>query len=197
MNAKIDVTGVCLTTPRLRIREWHKEDLQDFYEYASMEEIGHMAGWNHHTCIEDSQKILDLFIREKKTFAVVWKQTGKVIGSIGLEPIHVNIDDHYELKKGREIGYALHRGAWGKGIMPEAVREVIRYCFEELDYDFLYCGHFLFNHQSQRVIEKLGFHYLKDVDFSTQNGQKQQSKLYIMTKEQYKEELIVCTQNKK
>lgn len=41
--------------------------------------------------------------------------------------------------------------------MPEAVNGVIDYLFNELNLDFLFCSHFDFNKQSQRVQEKCGF----------------------------------------
>ena len=44
--------------------------------------------------------------------------------------------------------------------MPEAVKEVIRYLFEDMDLDAIFCGYFLWNKQSQRLQEKCGFkHY--------------------------------------
>jgi len=54
--------------------------------------------------------------------------------------------------------------------MPEAVKEVIRYCFEELDLDFLACGHFVSNNQSRRVQEKCGFVHAKQVKHDCKDG---------------------------
>jgi ribosomal-protein-alanine N-acetyltransferase len=44
---------------------------------------------------------------------------------------------------GREIGYVLNKDYWGKGLMPEAVEAVIDYCFREINFDWLTCGHFV------------------------------------------------------
>lgn len=44
MIAPIDITNVCLETPRLLLRSWKETDLQDFYEYASVDGVGQMAG---------------------------------------------------------------------------------------------------------------------------------------------------------
>ncbi len=41
--------------------------------------------------------------------------------------------------------------------MPEAVKCVINYLFDDCNLDFIICGHYLFNKQSQRVQEKCGF----------------------------------------
>ena len=40
MNADIDITGVVLTTERLILRPWRMDDLNDFFEYASVEGVG-------------------------------------------------------------------------------------------------------------------------------------------------------------
>ena len=48
MNTYIDITGVVLTTKRLILREWKEDDLDDFYEYASVPGVGEMAGWHFH-----------------------------------------------------------------------------------------------------------------------------------------------------
>ena len=48
MNVPIDISGVELTTARLTLRPWKQEDLQDFFEYASVEGVGQMAGWLPH-----------------------------------------------------------------------------------------------------------------------------------------------------
>ena len=69
--------------------------------------------------------------------------------------------------KGCEIGYVLSRDFWGRGLMPEAVKRVIDWLFEEQKVDFILCGHFVRNDRSRRVIEKCGFQYVKTVDFET------------------------------
>ncbi len=66
MNAEIDISKTELKTRRLTLRPWRESDLDDFYEYASVDGVGEMAGWCHHTSKEESKEILDMFIREKK-----------------------------------------------------------------------------------------------------------------------------------
>ena len=158
MNANVDVTNVVLTTNRLILRSFNEDDLEDLFEYASVEGVGERAGWKHHENIAESTQILEMFIKEKKTFAVVLKENNKVIGSIGIEKYgrEESLSEFFDYK-GREIGFVLSKDYWGQGLMPEALKRVIEYCFNEMDYDFLLCGHFDFNTQSARVQEKLGF----------------------------------------
>lgn len=183
MNAPVDVTDIRIETQRLILRAWRESDLQDFYEYASVDGVGQMAGWLPHESIDKSRQILRSFIDEKKTFALELKENCKVIGSIGLEPREENLDPPEELQ-GREIGYVLSKDYWGRGLMPEAVRGVIDYCFKELDFDWLACGHFVWNDQSRRVIEKCGFRYIKDVIHQTRYGTQEPTKLYLLENSQ-------------
>ena len=85
MNAPIDVTNIRIETTRLILRPWQESDLADFYEYARVEGVGEMAGWCHHKSMAESRTILEMFIRGKKTLALELKESGKVIGSLGLE----------------------------------------------------------------------------------------------------------------
>ena len=179
MIAPIDVTDIRIETERLILRPWRESDLEDFYEYAKVDGVGQMAGWLPHEDIEKSRLILSMFIDEKKTFALELKESGKVIGSIGLETRDADLGIPENLQ-GREIGYVLNKDYWGRGLMPEAVKAVIDYCFTQLHFDWLTCGHFLRNNQSRRVVEKCGFRYVKDVIHMTRFNTEEPTKLYVL-----------------
>lgn len=156
MDIPFDVTKVTLETPRLLLRAFREEDAADFFAYASVPGVGEMAGWNHHESMEDTHRVLGMFLEEKNVFALVHKEDGRVIGSLGLH-VSRTAGTPFEPLRSKEIGYVLSKAYWGKGLMPEAVGEVIRYCFEELGAEVLTVGHFEGNDQSKRVIEKSGF----------------------------------------
>lgn len=165
MNAQVDLSNVYLKTERLTLRPWTVNDLDDFYEYASVDGVGQKAGWLPHENKEVSLGILNRFIANKKTFAIEYN--GKVIGSLGVEEYHEKELPEFNEKKGRELGYVLSKDYWGLGIMPEAVKAVVDYCFNVLGMDFLVCGHFTDNLQSKRVQEKCGFKHYKLVEYET------------------------------
>ena len=141
MNTEIDISNVTLHTGRMILRPWRQTDLDDLYAYASVDGVGQMAGWKPHESKEESQKILDMFIGHKKTFALEYQ--GKVIGSLGIEQYNEDHFPEFADKKCREIGYVLSKEYWGQGLMPEAVKEVIRHLFEVVGLDVIFCGHFL------------------------------------------------------
>jgi len=178
MNAPIDITGVMLTTKRLVLRPWKEDDLADFYEYASVDGVGQMAGWLPHKSTEESKIILSHFIVGKHVFAL--EHQGKVIGSLGIE--EYSEENYPELfkQKGREIGYVLAKPYWGQGLMTEAVQAVIDYLFDVAQLDFILVGHFDHNTRSRRVIEKCGFTYVKTCLYYTRYATFETSLEYIL-----------------
>ena len=189
MNTEIDISNVTLHTDRMILRPWRQTDLDDLYAYASVDGVGQMAGWKPHESKEESQKILDMFIGHKKTFALEYQ--GKVIGSLGIEQYNEDHFPEFADRKCREIGYVLSKEYWGQGLMPEAVKEVIRYLFEEVGLDVIFCGHFLWNKQSQRVQEKCGFkHYAFDT-YETKVDTTEEDEVNILTREDWQAESVV------
>lgn len=172
-----------LETERLIMRNWKESDIFDFYEYASVEGISEMTGWPPHKSIEDSNEILKGFIENDVEYALVLKEENKVIGSLGFHKR--TADPNYKADIQREIGYVLSKAYWGKGFMPEAVREAIKYAFEEIKVDVLWCGHKSFNLQSKRVIEKNGFRFYCDGTYESFD-KIYDAKKYILTKDDYR-----------
>lgn len=181
MNANFAINELIIETERLVLRPFKQSDLHDFYEYASAEGVGERAGWKHHESIHETQEILNLFIKEDKTFAIVFKENNKVIGSLGIEKYGME-DKLTEFNGyfGREIGYVLSKDYWGRGLMPEAVKAVIDYLLNVLNLDFLTCGYFDFNQQSKRVQEKSGFKPYRKIIMDTHLGTKEPGVLNLL-----------------
>ena len=183
MNAEIDISKVILHTERMILRPWKQCDLDDFFEYASVDGVGQMAGWSPHRNREESQMILDRFIQNKKTFALEYE--GKAIGSLGIEEYDERKFPEFDDKRCREIGYVLSKEYWGIGLMPEAVNEVIRYLFEDLELDVIFCGHFLWNRQSARVQEKCRFTHYAYGKIKTSTGVVEDDETNILRREDW------------
>lgn len=181
MNVAFAISKKTIETERLILRPFRKSDLNDFYEYASVEGVGEMAGWKHHKSIGKSAEILDMFINEDKTFAICLKESGKVIGSLGIEKYGLEEKlTEFDTYRGRKIGYVLSKEYWGRGLMPEAVKAVIDYLFEDLDFDFLLCGYYNFNVQSRKVQEKCGFKPYRALTMDTRMGTTEQGTLNLI-----------------
>ena len=144
--------SVELKTERLLLRPLRLEDVDDVYAYARDPE------WERYLGLPLPQpytrRNAEAFVAgrvlaswgENPTFAIVLDST--VIGGIGLR-----IADAHQRA---ELGYALARVHWGKGLMPEAAGVVMDYSFVEHGLAKIYAMADLRNVRSYRVMEKLG-----------------------------------------
>ena len=188
MDIPIDLTHITIETPRLTLRAFTQNDLDDFYQYTSTPGLGEMAGWPHHTNIETSQAVLNRFIKEKDVFAICQKGGHKVIGSLGIHSANwlQNVEAYKHLKA-KNIGYVLAKDHWGQGLMPEAVMAVMAYGFANFPIDAFGCEHFLSNPQSGRVIEKCGFTFVTLGTYHAKLLDKHfEEARYILLKENFK-----------
>ena len=145
-----------LETERLVLRPWCADDAECLYTYAKDPDIGLPAGWPPHTSIENSKEIIDSVFSGPETYAVCLKN-GCAIGSIGLKL--KGYTDMTDKENECELGYWIGKPFWGRGLIPEAARELLRYAFEELGMETVWCGYYEGNEKSRRVQEKLGFAY--------------------------------------
>ena len=181
MNAEFQINGKTIETERMILRPFQKADLGDFYAYASVDGVGERAGWKHHESMEESAKILESFIEEDKVFAITLKETGRVVGTVGVEKYGMEdrLSEFFGYR-GRELGFVLKKDLWGKGLVPEAVNAVISYLFGECDLDFLICGHFDYNTQSKRVQDKCGFRPYRKLNMQNAEGEKEPGTLNLL-----------------
>lgn len=142
-------------TRRLILRPWEDADAPDLYEYAKDPRVGPIAGWPPHTSVENSLEIIRGVLSEPETYAVVLRETGRPVGSVGIMRAGAAPMSETEA----EIGYWIGVPYWGRGLIPEAVRALLRRCFEELACTGVWCGYFDGNDKSRRVQEKCGFAY--------------------------------------
>ncbi len=149
-----------LITERLILRPWHINDAEALYENAKNEKIGYNSGFPAHKSVEDSKSIIENVLNKPETYAIVLKESNKVIGSLGI----IQYEDSSDITrddKEVEIGFWIGEDYWGNGYVPEACSEIIKYCFEELKSDVIWCCHFNDNNNSARVKEKLGFKHFR------------------------------------
>lgn len=153
-----------LETERLLLRKWQESDAEDLYELAKDPKVGPIAGWMPHKNVEESREIIEKILSRDETYAVVLKETGKAVGCVGFN-FGANGNVPLTDQEG-ELGYWLGVSFWGRGLIPEAAKEVIRHGFEELHLAKIWCCCAVSNEQSKRVQEKCGFvfdHLEKDV----------------------------------
>lgn len=149
-------------TERLILRPWDESDAEELYIYAKDPAVGPICGWQTHTSVEQSREVIRTILSEPETYAVVLKETGKPVGSIGLM---LGGRSNAKLPENEaEIGFWIGVPYQGRGLIPEAVRRLLRYAFEELGTEKVWCGHFDGNEKSRRVQEKCGFRYVRTLE---------------------------------
>ncbi|MGN0479778.1 MAG: GNAT family N-acetyltransferase [Hominenteromicrobium sp.] len=150
----IDIPLKTLETGRLRLRPWTMDDADALFAYAQNPKIGPAAGWKPHESREDSEKAIQHWMSGVEAWAIEEKASGCVIGYISLHN-----DKTRDNPRTKMLGYALREESWGRDYVPEAVRRMTRFAFEELCMDVVSIGHFAENTQSRRVAEKCGFQH--------------------------------------
>ena len=134
------------------------DDAEAMFAYASDPEVARYVLWDTHRSIEDSESFLSFAMEgyERGDFGdwgVVLKDSGAFVGTCGM-------DGGYAPEHARaEIGYVLSREHWGKGLMPEAVRAVIRFGFGRMRLNRIEARCIAENTASARVMEKAGMTY--------------------------------------
>jgi len=173
-----------LQTSRLILRPWCEDDAESLYKYASDPEVGPRAGWPPHTSVEDSRNIILTVLSKPETYAVVLKESGEAVGSIGF---HRN--DLAEKPDEYELGYWIGRPFWGRGLIPEASRAMLRHAFADLGMKRIWCGYYDGNERSRRVQEKLGFlfHHTTEGIEVRRLGEVRTGHAQLMTLERWKE----------
>ncbi len=119
-----------LRTDRLLLREFRPEDLDGYAAMCADPEVMRYLGANGAVLSrEDAWRQMALFaghwaLRGYGMWVAEELETGRFVGRVGL---------HYpEGWPGREVGWALAREFWGRGLAYEAARAAIRHAFEDL-----------------------------------------------------------------
>ena len=139
-----------LRTERLLLRPFDFGDVDDVLSYASEPEFARYLPIPQPYTRDDAvQFIARQLLAEWSTRpAFAMELEGHVVGGLGLR-IH-------ERDKRAELGYALGKQHWGKGLTPEAARTVIDWGFERYGLHKVYARADLRNSRSWRVMDKLG-----------------------------------------
>ncbi|MEG1528048.1 MAG: GNAT family protein [Clostridia bacterium] len=171
-----------LITDNLILRDFSLGDACDVYEYAQLDCVGSRAGWKPHKSLDESLAIVKNFILEQEVWAICLKQTGKVIGSVGLHKVNRDTGDY----KVCYMGYVLNPCYWGKGYATQAGKAVQEYAFKIAKVNMLSVTHFEPNIQSKRVIQKLQFNFeAKLRNYGLYEGKLCNHCIYSLTKEEF------------
>ncbi|WP_414840435.1 GNAT family N-acetyltransferase [Carnobacterium sp. TMP28] len=174
-----------LKTDRLILRKITIQDLDDMFEYASDKEVAQYVTWSAHKTISDTRNFIeDILDKYQKKQIAPWgielKDNGKFIGTIDFVS--------WQTKNNcAEIGYALSKKYWGKGLVTEATKEIMAFGFNKMDLVRIQAKCISDNIASSKVMKKNGMvlegtmrqSYLRDKVYKDMD-------LYAILKEEYK-----------
>jgi ribosomal-protein-alanine N-acetyltransferase len=175
-----------LETERLLLRRMRPDDAEDMFAYASDPEVTRYVLWDTHRSIEDTRNFLRFATEgyERGDFGgwgLVLKASGAFVGTCGMEA------NHQREHSRAELGYVLAREHWGRGLIPEAVRCMIRFCFGRMDLNRVEARCIAENTASARVMEKVGMTWegtLREREYI--KGAYRDMKLYSILRREYR-----------
>ncbi|RKQ34674.1 GNAT family N-acetyltransferase [Oceanobacillus halophilus] len=144
-----------LETERLRLVKVTEKYTEQFYNVLSRDEVIKYYGMDPLKSIDQALMIIQSFqetfeSRRGIRWGIVLKETGDFIGTVGLNNLNFR-------NKRADIGFELHPAHWRKGITIEAVQEVFRYSFNNLNIYRMGAITFPQNEASIQLLMRLGF----------------------------------------
>ena len=119
-----------LETERLALRKIAVTDADDMYEYSSLEEVTRYLLWEPHPDPLYTENYIR-YLQERYAvgdfydFAIECKEDRRMIGTVGFTSLDLP-------NRSAEVGYVLSPVYRGRGYATEAVRELLRFGFEQL-----------------------------------------------------------------
>lgn len=138
------------STRRMTLRPLEAGDAATiFAEYAQDEDVTRYLTWRTHKSVEETEDFVheSLSYRASQTYIISIKTTHEFIGVFELRAL-----DKYRM----EFGYALARPYWGRGLMTEALAEVVACALRQPSVWRIGAVADIENIGSMRVMEKAG-----------------------------------------
>lgn len=144
-----------LETDRLILRQFCYDDAEFMFKnWASDPEVTKFLTWPTHANVDVTKTLLADWIDKYSdlswyNWVIELKENGEIVGNISV----VKLDEEIEAA---DIGYCMGKAWWGQAIMPEALRAVIAYLFDEVGLNRVAACHDSNNPKSGRVMDKAG-----------------------------------------
>ena len=180
MRSNIKTTDYFLTSKRLGFREWSDRDFDFAIKLWGNPEVTKFIDARGKLTEKEVKTLLSNEIENQKNYGVqYWPifllDTHEFIGCCGLRP--------YDLANNvYEIGAHILPKHWRNGYALEAARTVIDFGFNTMKCSALFSGHNPNNTASKKLLEKLGFTYIRD-EYYPPTGLNHPS--YLLNKEDY------------
>lgn len=154
-NDKVFDSFPVLETKRLILREIRPEDVKEVFEIRANKDVMKYFGKDPLKSVKEAEELVNQTLegfknKEGIRWGITIKGSDKIIGSGGLWRL---LKPHLR----GEIGYELSPEYWQKGIMSEAISEMIRFSFDPMNLHTIEANLDPANIASIRLLEKAGF----------------------------------------
>ena len=136
-----------------KLRPWTLDDLESLVYFANNKEIAKFMNdqFPHPYTIENGKAFIAFATKDSPVHIFAIDINGQAVGGIGIHP-QSGVE-----QKNAELGYWLAEPFWGKGIITEAVKQMVIFAFNTYDINRIFARPFGTNIASQKVLEKAGF----------------------------------------
>jgi RimJ/RimL family protein N-acetyltransferase len=145
-----------LATARLTLRSFAPDDFDDLYAYQSRPDVARYLRWD----ARNHAQVREALVRQREetalsaegdwlTFAVVWRETGAMVGEVGLKLTS------RENRQG-EIGFVFNPDYHGRGLATEAAESMLMLGFDTIGWHRITGSCDARNHPSARLMERIG-----------------------------------------
>ena len=152
-----------LQTKRLILRRFVESDAEAMFEnWASSAENLTYVTWDPHPDVDVTRNSIRNWVASYANpnyykWAICLKENPEqVIGDISIVEMDKN-------DSSCEIGYILGKNYWSRGMMTEALKAVLDFCFTQAGFQKVRARYASLNPASGRVMEKAGMSYLKTI----------------------------------
>ncbi|BAY84234.1 GCN5-related N-acetyltransferase [Calothrix parasitica NIES-267] len=144
-----------LETQNLILRQVNQSDSRDIFQHLSDKEVLKYHDLEAFTNIKQAKNIIAIFDEKFHSNQMIrWgianKENNIIIGTCGF---HNWVQKSFQA----EIGYELSQAYWQKGIMTEALTNIIKFGFEKMELNRISATVMLDNIASMKLLDKLGF----------------------------------------
>ena len=136
-----------------RLRPWKREDAASLVRHANNPAVARNLrdGFPHPYTIKDARQWLEMVASNRSDMILAIEVNSEASGGIGLH----GLKDVYRYNA--ELGYWLSESYWGRGILSDAVGQMVAFTFNRTRWLRIFATIYEHNLASMRVLEKNGF----------------------------------------
>lgn len=173
-----------IESTKVTLRKMQEKDAYDLFQYYNNENVYQYLDWNGPESVEDADKIIKIWNKGFEEgwilrLAIAEKTTNRIIGTIFL--------NNFEGRRA-EIGYELSANYWMRGIMSEAIKEILNLGFNLLGLTRIQAFVCEENIASKHLLKKFSFQqegYLRQYECHSVSGKCKDMYIYSLLKEEF------------